>query len=78
MLKVLEALSGTPDRAQLLKSSEQLNEAQYKDEFEERLDVLRLSFETRGCCPWVYNQKTSSLMRISATNCAISVNESIL
>ena len=40
MLKVLEALTGTPDRAQLLKSSEQLNEAQYKDEFEQRLDVL--------------------------------------
>lgn len=40
MLKVLDALTGTPDRAQLLKSSEQLNEAQYKDEFEERLDVL--------------------------------------
>jgi DNA polymerase-3 subunit delta' len=40
MLKVLEALTGTPDRAQLLKSSEQLNEVQYKDEFEQRLDVL--------------------------------------
>ena len=28
------------DRAQLLRSAEQLNEAQYKEEFEERLDVL--------------------------------------
>jgi DNA polymerase-3 subunit delta' len=40
MLRVLEALTVTPDRAQLLKSSEQLNEAQYKEEFEQRLDVL--------------------------------------
>ena len=40
MMTVLEALTATPDRAQLLKSSEQLNEAQFKDEFEERLDVL--------------------------------------
>ena len=40
MLSVLNALAGKPDEAQLLKASEQLNEAQYKDEFEERLDVL--------------------------------------
>ena len=40
MLVVLEALVVTNNLAQLLKSSEQLNEAQYKDEFEERLDVL--------------------------------------
>jgi DNA polymerase-3 subunit delta' len=40
MLKVLSALVLNDDRAQLLRSAEQLNEAQYKDEFEERLDVL--------------------------------------
>lgn len=40
MLKVLDALVLTHDRADLLRSAEQLNEAQYKDEFEERLDVL--------------------------------------
>jgi len=40
MLKVLNALVLSEDRAQLLRSAEQLNEAQYKDEFEERLDVL--------------------------------------
>src|SRR6476469_7656210 len=40
MLGVLNALVMTSDRAQLLRSAEQLNEAQYKDEFEERLDVL--------------------------------------
>jgi len=40
MLKVLHALVVSEDRAQLLRSAEQLNEAQYKDEFEERLDVL--------------------------------------
>lgn len=40
MLKVLNALVVSEDRAQLLRSAEQLNEAQYKDEFEERLDVL--------------------------------------
>src|SRR6185295_15134567 len=40
MLGVLNALVLTNDRAQLLRSAEQLNEAQYKDEFEERLDVL--------------------------------------
>src|SRR6476661_4589552 len=40
MLKVLNALVLSDDRAQLLRAAEQLNEAQYKDEFEERLDVL--------------------------------------
>ena len=40
MLGVLNALVMTKDRAQLLRSAEQLNEAQYKEEFEERLDVL--------------------------------------
>ena len=40
MLKVLNALVVSNNRAELLRSSEQLNEAQYKDEFEERLDVL--------------------------------------
>ena len=40
MLKVLNALAVSNDRAQLLRSAEQLNEAQYKDEFEDRLDVL--------------------------------------
>ena len=40
MLSLLNALVMTNDRSQLLRSAEQLNEAQYKDEFEERLDVL--------------------------------------
>src|ERR1043165_5964610 len=40
MLKVLNALVVSQDRAQLLRAAEQLNEAQYKDEFEERLEVL--------------------------------------
>lgn len=40
MLGVLNALVMTNDRSQLLRLAEQLNEAQYKDEFEERLDVL--------------------------------------
>lgn len=40
MLKVLHALVVSEDRAQLLRSAEQLNEAQYREEFEERLDVL--------------------------------------
>jgi DNA polymerase-3 subunit delta' len=40
MLAVVKALSGTPNIARLLKSAEGLNEAQYKDEFEQRLDVL--------------------------------------
>jgi hypothetical protein len=40
MLNVLKALVVSDDRAQLLRSAEQLNEAQYKEEFEERLDVL--------------------------------------
>lgn len=40
MLKVLNALVLSEDRAQLLRSAEQLNEAQYREEFEERLDVL--------------------------------------
>ena len=40
MLTVLEALVVSDNRAQLLRSAEQLNEAQFKEEFEERLDVL--------------------------------------
>jgi DNA polymerase-3 subunit delta' len=40
MLDVLNALVLTDDRVQLLRSAEELNEAQYKDEFEARLDVL--------------------------------------
>jgi hypothetical protein len=40
MLAVLNALVLTDDRAQLLRSAEELNEAQYKDEYEARLDVL--------------------------------------
>jgi len=40
MLTVLKALAGKPDEAQLLKAAEQLNEAQYKEEFEQRLEVL--------------------------------------
>ncbi|HEX6716276.1 MAG TPA: DNA polymerase III subunit delta' C-terminal domain-containing protein, partial [Pyrinomonadaceae bacterium] len=40
MLKVLHALVLSDDRTQLLRSAEELNEAQYRDEFEERLDVL--------------------------------------
>jgi DNA polymerase III subunit delta' len=40
MLKVLNALVVSNDRAQLLRSAEQLNEAQYKEEFEDRLEVL--------------------------------------
>ena len=40
MLKVLNALALSNDRAELLRSAEQLTEAQYKEEFEERLDVL--------------------------------------
>ena len=40
MLSILNALTVTDDRARLLKSAEELNEAQYKEEFEERLGVL--------------------------------------
>ncbi|HEU4509361.1 MAG TPA: DNA polymerase III subunit delta' [Pyrinomonadaceae bacterium] len=40
MLKVLNSLVVSQDRSQLLRAAEQLNEAQYKEEFEERLDVL--------------------------------------
>lgn len=40
MLKILESLTISEDRAQLLRSSEELNDARYKDEFEPRLDVL--------------------------------------
>lgn len=40
MLKVLNALVVSNNRAELLRSAEQLNEAQYRDEFEDRLDVL--------------------------------------
>jgi DNA polymerase-3 subunit delta' len=40
MLEVVEALTVSDDHVQLLRSSEELNAAQYKDEYECRLDVL--------------------------------------
>ena len=40
MIAVLKGLVPSDVRSQLLLSAEQLNEAQYKDEFEQRLDVL--------------------------------------
>ena len=40
MLQVLESLTITNDRARLLRSAEELNEAKIKDEYESRLDVL--------------------------------------
>jgi len=40
MLTVLNALVVSKDKVQLLRSAEELNEAQYKDEFEMRLEVL--------------------------------------
>lgn len=41
MLQVLEALTVAKDRAKLLRSAEELNEAKIKDEYETRLDVLQ-------------------------------------
>ncbi|HEV7473504.1 MAG TPA: DNA polymerase III subunit delta' [Pyrinomonadaceae bacterium] len=40
MLRVLQALSESDERIQLLRSAEELNDAKYKDEYESRLDVL--------------------------------------
>jgi DNA polymerase-3 subunit delta' len=40
MLRVLQSLSVSEDRIQLLRSAEELNDAKYKDEYESRLDVL--------------------------------------
>jgi DNA polymerase III subunit delta' len=40
MFRVLEELAAGDDRVRLLRSAEELNEAQYKDEFESRLDIL--------------------------------------
>jgi hypothetical protein len=40
MLRVLEALAAGNDQMQLLKSSEDLNSAQQKDEYETHLDIL--------------------------------------
>ena len=40
MLKVLEALAAGNDRIQLLRSSEELNAAPVKDEYESRLDIF--------------------------------------
>jgi DNA polymerase-3 subunit delta' len=40
MLKVLRALTVSEDRAQLLRSAEELNEARFKDEYEPRLEIL--------------------------------------
>jgi DNA polymerase-3 subunit delta' len=62
MFSVLKALSGKPDEAQLLRASEELNEAQYKDEFEERLDVL----ETLIRDTWMLSLKGSRDQLINA------------
>jgi DNA polymerase-3 subunit delta' len=40
MMDVVTALSLTPDRARLLRASEEMNDAKRKDEYEPRLDVL--------------------------------------
>jgi DNA polymerase III subunit delta' len=40
MMRVLKALAAVDDRAQLLKSAEDLNAAAVKDEYESRLDIL--------------------------------------
>ena len=40
MLKVLKAIALSVDRGQLLRLSEQLNEAEYKDEYEATLEIL--------------------------------------
>ena len=62
MLLVLKALAGKPDEGQLLRASEQLNEAQYKDEFEERLDVL----ETLIRDAWVLSLNGSREQMVNA------------
>jgi DNA polymerase III delta subunit-like protein len=40
MLTVLKALARSDDRIQLLRSSEEFNDARHKDEYESRLDIL--------------------------------------
>ena len=40
MLKILQALAVSDDRIQLLKSSEEFNDAKHKDDYEARLDIL--------------------------------------
>jgi hypothetical protein len=54
MLQVLQALSISEDRIQLLRSAEELNEARYKDEYESRLDVL----ETLIRDAWILSLRT--------------------
>ena len=54
MLQVLQALSISEDRIQLLRSAEELNEAKYKDEYESRLDIL----ETLIRDAWILSLRT--------------------
>ena len=54
MLQVLQALSISEDRIQLLRSAEELNEAKYKDEYEARLDIL----ETLIRDAWILSLRT--------------------
>lgn len=54
MLQVLQALSISEDRVQLLRSAEELNEAKYKDEYESRLDIL----ETLIRDAWILSLRT--------------------
>lgn len=42
MLAVLDALTLSPDTAQLLRSSEELNDAKVKDEYEQKLELLEV------------------------------------
>ena len=55
MLRVLQALSVSEDRIQLLRSAEELNDAKYKDEYESRLDVL----ETLIRDAWMLSLRTA-------------------
>jgi DNA polymerase-3 subunit delta' len=50
MLEVLEALIQSDGRLQLLRSAEQLNEAQYKNEYERYLDVLETLIRDLWLC----------------------------
>ena len=54
MLQVLQALSISEDRIQLLRSAEELNEAKYRDEYESRLDIL----ETLIRDAWILSLRT--------------------
>ena len=71
MLRVLEALTITSDRHQLLSMSEELNSAKYKDEYESMLDI----FEALIRDAWMLKLGTTNFVNEDLRNQLAKISE---